>query len=64
MSQMNALLIIIFILYTGDVISTRTKAWIPSVFVCAVLFLGGYWTFFFRLILLAGRGSRRPLPSC
>ncbi|HAT1611568.1 TPA: hypothetical protein I8Y22_002955, partial [Raoultella planticola] len=29
-----------------DVISTRTKAWIPSVFVCAVLFLGGYWTFF------------------
>ena len=46
MSQMNALLIIIFILYTGDVISTRTKAWIPSVFVCAVLFLGGYWTFF------------------
>jgi hypothetical protein len=30
----------------GDVISTRTKAWIPSVFVCAVLFLGGYWTFF------------------
>ncbi|MEF3103086.1 hypothetical protein QFJ66_27760 [Raoultella terrigena] len=46
MSQMSALLIILFILYTGDVISTRTKAWVPSVFVCAVLFLGGYWTFF------------------
>src|SRR5699024_10138010 len=24
----------------------RTKAWIPSVFICAVLFLMGYWTFF------------------
>ncbi|VTN10846.1 Uncharacterised protein [Raoultella terrigena] len=46
MSQMSALLIILFILYTGDVISTRTKAWVPSVFVCAALFLGGYWTFF------------------
>lgn len=46
MPQMVALFLIIFILYAGDVISTRTKAWIPSVFVCAVLFLAGYWTFF------------------
>ncbi|XXD08626.1 hypothetical protein ACMYSN_21420 [Klebsiella sp. R445] len=46
MPQMVALFLIIFILYAGDVISTRTKAWIPSVFVCAVLFLTGYWTFF------------------
>lgn len=46
MSQMIALLIIVLILYIGDVISTRTKAWVPSVFVCAVLFLFGYWTFF------------------
>lgn len=46
MSQMVALSIIILILYIGDVVSTRTKAWIPSVFVCAVLFLIGYWTFF------------------
>ncbi|WP_426617466.1 hypothetical protein [Raoultella sp. R2A007] len=46
MPQMVALFLIIFILYMGDVISTRTKAWIPSVFVCAVLFLAGYWTFF------------------
>lgn len=46
MSQMVALSVIIFILYIGDVVSTRTKAWLPSVFVCAVLFLIGYWTFF------------------
>ncbi|WP_159565922.1 hypothetical protein [Budvicia diplopodorum] len=46
MSQMLALLLVISILYIGDVISVKTKAWIPSVFVCAVLFLIGYWTFF------------------
>lgn len=46
MPQMVALVILLFILYLGDVITTRTKAWIPSVFVCAVLFLLGYWTFF------------------
>lgn len=46
MSQMLALSLILLILYIGDAVSVRTKAWIPSVFVCAVLFLAGYWTFF------------------
>lgn len=46
MSQMLALTIVLAILYIGDIVATRTKAWIPSVFVCAVLFLIGYWTFF------------------
>ncbi|GAA5107036.1 DUF819 family protein [Orbus sasakiae] len=46
MPQMMALVLILFILYIGDLISTYTKAWIPSVFICAVLFLAGYWTFF------------------
>lgn len=46
MSQMLALVILILILFIGDIVSIRTKAWIPSVFVCALLFLFGYWTFF------------------
>lgn len=55
MSQMLALLLVMVILYLGDVISVRTKAWIPSVFVCAVLFLVGYWTFFPKdIVSLAG----------
>ncbi len=55
MSQMLALVILVAILYIGDVISIRTKAWIPSVFVCAVLFLLGYWTFFPQdIVSLAG----------
>ncbi len=46
MSQMLAFVIVVAVLFIGDFISIRTKAWIPSVFVCAVLFLVGYWTFF------------------
>ncbi|WP_152657226.1 hypothetical protein [Oceanobacillus sp. CFH 90083] len=46
MAQMLALVLIVLILYIGDVIAARTKAWVPSIFVCAVLFLAGYWTFF------------------
>ncbi|WVD61824.1 hypothetical protein RHO11_01480 [Orbus mooreae] len=46
MPQMMAFVLILFILYIGDVISAYTKAWVPSVFVCAVLFLAGFWTFF------------------
>ncbi|WP_144510635.1 hypothetical protein [Bacillus sp. FJAT-22090] len=55
MSQMLALVIVIAILFIGDLVSTRTKAWIPSVFVSAVLFLIGYWTFFPKdIVPLAG----------
>ncbi|WP_342513734.1 hypothetical protein MKY34_02785 [Sporosarcina sp. FSL K6-1522] len=55
MSQMLALVIIVAILFIGDVVAVRTKAWIPSVFVCAILFLLGYWTFFPQdIVSLAG----------
>lgn len=46
MPQLLAFAILAFILYVGDVVSTRTRSWLPSVFICAVLFLFGYWTFF------------------
>lgn len=46
MSQMLAFVTVVLILFIGDVVATRTKAWVPSVFVCAILFLFGYWTFF------------------
>jgi len=28
----------------GDVVATKTKAWVPSVFVTAIIMLVGYWT--------------------
>ncbi|WP_010677673.1 hypothetical protein [Bacillus timonensis] len=55
MSQMLAFVILLFILFIGDFVSVKTKAWVPSVFVCAVLFLIGYWTFFPQdIVALAG----------
>lgn len=46
MPQLAAFAILVFILYIGDAVALRTKSKLPSVFVCAVLFLIGYWTFF------------------
>jgi hypothetical protein len=55
MSQMLALVILTLILFIGDLVAVRTKAWVPSIFVCAVLFLAGYWTFFPKdIVALAG----------
>jgi hypothetical protein len=46
MSLLMAFSIVLIILAVGDIISTKTKAFIPSVFVAALLFLFGFWTFF------------------
>jgi hypothetical protein len=55
MSQMLALVILLAILFIGDLVAVRTKAWVGSIFVCAVLFLLGYWTFFPQdIVALAG----------
>ncbi|MEK4520522.1 hypothetical protein NSQ95_17330 [Psychrobacillus sp. FSL W7-1457] len=55
MPQMVALVLVIAILFIGELVSTRTKAWIPSVFVSAVLFIIGYWTFFPKeIVSIAG----------
>lgn len=45
MAPVTSLLIIAIIFAIGDFIGTKTKAWIPSVFVVAVLFLLGFWTY-------------------
>lgn len=45
---MDILMAVVFILLAmslGDIVSTKTKAFVPSVFVTAALFVIGYWTF-------------------
>ncbi|MCT4564410.1 MAG: hypothetical protein N4A68_08845 [Maledivibacter sp.] len=46
MSLLMAFSVVLVVLAIGDIISTKTKAFIPSVFVAALLFLFGFWTFF------------------
>lgn len=46
MPQLAAFSILTLILFIGDLAATSTKSKLPSIFVCAILFLIGYWTFF------------------
>lgn len=58
MNNILALFTITVVYYIGEFVGTRTKAWIPSVFVTAILFLIGYWTFFPKdIVVLAGLGA-------
>lgn len=42
----------------GEFIGTYTKAWIPSVFIIAILFLVGYWTFLPKdIVKMGGLGA-------
>lgn len=44
LNNIEAFLILAIIYYIGEFVSTRTRAWIPSVFVIATLFLFGFWS--------------------
>lgn len=53
-----AFFVVALIYGIGDVVATRTKYWIPSVFVVAVLFLFGFWTIFPQdLFAISGLGG-------
>ncbi|WP_027625165.1 membrane protein [Clostridium lundense] len=53
-SVIGAFTIILIVLTAGEIISMKTKAFIPSVFVSAVLFLIGFWTFMPKDIIAKG----------
>ena len=56
-SPFLALAIVAIIYGFGEIVSTKTKAWVPSVFVIAILFIIGYWTIFPKdIVNLAGLG--------
>ncbi|WZL72938.1 hypothetical protein QBE52_18095 [Clostridiaceae bacterium 35-E11] len=57
MSIIAAFSLVLVILTIGDIVSAKTKAFVPSVFVAAVLFLFGFWTFLpGDLITISGLG--------
>ena len=46
MTTILALVIVLVAMSLGDIVSIKTKAWIPSVFVTALIFLFGFWWIF------------------
>lgn len=58
MEMMTALCLVLVALTLGDVISAKTKAFVPSVFVSAMIFIIGFWTIFpADMVDLSGIGS-------
>lgn len=45
MDIITAFILMMVAFAIGDIISTKTKAMVPSLFVAAVIFLLGFWTF-------------------
>lgn len=63
MSLILCFFIILLILAVGDIVSTRTKAFVPSVFVAALLFVLGFWYGWFPLDIVEKAGLANPLAT-
>lgn len=61
MDTQTAFLTMLILLIAGEVISTATKAFVPSMFISAILFVIGFWTYFPEDILqLSGIAPNLP----
>lgn len=58
----TAFLTMLILIIIGEVISTATKAFVPSMFITAVLFVAGFWTYLPADILQQG-GISASLPT-
>lgn len=63
MSFIMAFFIVLLLLAIGDIISTMTKAFVPSVFVVALLFVLGFWNGWFPLDIVEKAGLGNPLAT-
>ena len=62
MDTQTAFLTMLLLLIIGEVISTATKAFVPSMFISAILFVLGFWAYFPKDILQVG-GIAANLPT-
>lgn len=61
MDTPTAFLTMLVVLIIGEAVSTATKAFVPSMFISATLFVIGFWTYFPKDILqLSGVASNMP----
>ncbi len=60
MNILIAFTVVLLIMAVGDIVSLKTKAYIPSVFVSALIFIIGFWTIFPKNLMEIG-GFSMPL---
>ena len=63
MSVIMSFFVVLLILAIGDIVSTKTKAFVPSVFVAALLFVLGFWYGWFPLDVVEKAGMTGPIVS-
>ncbi len=63
MSVIMSFFVVLLILAVGDIVSTKTKAFVPSVFVAALLFVLGFWYGWFPLDVVDKAGMTGPIVS-
>lgn len=63
-SYAECFLIVMAFLLIGEIVSNKTKAYIPSVFVTAALFVVGYWTFVPKDVVTRASFGKEFVPIC
>ena len=63
MSFIMSFFVVLVILTIGEIVSTKTKAFVPSVFVAALLFLLGFWYGWFPLDVVEKAGMGNPVAT-
>lgn len=63
-SPIYCFLIVVALLVIGEIVSTKTKAYIPSVFVTAVLLMIGFWTFVPKNVVSQASFGKEFVPVC
>ena len=62
--SIQCFLIVMGILVIGEVVSNKTKAYVPSVFVSAVLLMLGFWTFVPKTAISQASFGKEFVPVC
>ena len=63
-SPVGAFAVVALFLLIGEIVSNKTKAFVPSVFVSAVLFMVGFWTFLPKDVITQASFGAEFVPIC
>ena len=63
-SPVGAFAVVALFLLIGEIVSNKTKAFVPSVFVSAVLFMIGFWTFLPKDVVTQASFGAEFVPIC
>lgn len=64
LSPVGAFAVVALFLLIGEIVSNKTKAFVPSVFVSAVLFMLGFWTFLPKDVVTQASFGTEFVPIC